>query len=116
MSIGQKIKEARKSRGLTQKQLAALIGVSPGAICNYEKNFSSPGEDIILRLMSALEIDANFLYGDLVNEMRARQRPVSETEAELLDLYRDAEPMAQEMALDLLRRYQRKKGTLSAAE
>lgn len=116
MSIGPKIKEARRARGLTQKELAALIGVSPGAICNYEKSFSSPSEEIILRLMSVLEIDANYLYGDLVREAEARQRVLSEKEIELLDLYRNADPMAQDMALETLRRYQRKKSTLSAAE
>lgn len=38
MTIGQRLKEARKTRGLTQDMLAEKIGTSRGVITNIEHN------------------------------------------------------------------------------
>ena len=64
MSIGSRIKQRREELGLTQPELANLIGVSKGSIGNYESNVSSPNEKILFKLFSALKCDANFLYQD----------------------------------------------------
>jgi transcriptional regulator with XRE-family HTH domain len=37
--IGKRIKEARLNLGLTQEELAEKIGVTKGAIANYEKKY-----------------------------------------------------------------------------
>lgn len=65
MSIGSRLKEARKNKGLTQEALAALVNVSKGAIGNYESGVSSPKDSILIDLMRVLDVDANFLYQDL---------------------------------------------------
>lgn len=67
MSIGSRLKEARLRRGLTQEDLARAIGVTKGAIGNYETGVSSPKESVLIKLMSALGIDANYLYQDYVD-------------------------------------------------
>lgn len=36
MSVGEKIREARRAKGLTQEQLGILIGVQKSAIAKYE--------------------------------------------------------------------------------
>lgn len=33
---------ARKSRGLTQKQLASILEVEPSSICNWESGYRTP--------------------------------------------------------------------------
>lgn len=62
MSIAARIKEARKRMSLTQEELANIIGVTKGAIANYENGVSTPKLDIMFSLMRALEIDANYLF------------------------------------------------------
>ncbi len=62
--IGTRIKQRREELGYTQPQLAELVGVSKGAIGNYESNVSSPNENILLKLFDVLQCDANFLYQD----------------------------------------------------
>lgn len=64
MSIGSRIKQRREELGYTQPQLAELVGVSKGAIGNYESNISSPNEKTLFRLFETLKCDANFLYQD----------------------------------------------------
>lgn len=66
MSIGQRLKEARLSRHMTQEDLARAVGVTKGAIGNYETEVSSPKESILIKLMEVLHIDANFLYQDFI--------------------------------------------------
>lgn len=37
MLVGQALKKARKSKGLTQKQLAEMLYVDPSLVCRWEK-------------------------------------------------------------------------------
>ena len=67
MSIGQRLKEARLARRMTQEDLARAVGVTKGAIGNYETEVSSPKESILIKLMEVLHIDANFLYQDFIH-------------------------------------------------
>ena len=111
MSIGQRLKAARISRKLTQPELAKLVGVSKGAIGNYETDISSPNEPILIKLMEVLEIDANYLYQDYISIQAA----ITSEEKHLIDLYRGANDQARADALDLLEKHQ-KKDTASKAE
>ena len=47
MSIGIRIKQARKKRGMSCKELAALVGVTPSAITNYENGISFPKPQVL---------------------------------------------------------------------
>lgn len=64
--IGKRIKEARLNLGLTQEELAEKIGVTKGAIANYEKNTSHPKEPVMYALIETLGVDANYLFQDCV--------------------------------------------------
>lgn len=66
MGIGNRIKEARDKKGLTQAELGILIGVTGSAITNYENGTSHPKEPILYKLIDALDVDANFLFQDVV--------------------------------------------------
>ena len=37
MLVGQALKKARESKGLTQKQLAEMLYVDPSLVCRWEK-------------------------------------------------------------------------------
>lgn len=112
MSIGSRITEARKRRDMTQEALAERIGVTKGAIANYENGISVPKTAIMYRLFEALDVDANFLYQD---EMATQPRPapLSIDEARLLSVYRSLSPegmsKAQAYLDDLAKIYQNEK-------
>ena len=67
MGIGKRIKEARENLGLTQSELAALVGVTGSAITNYEKETSHPKESVMYKLFNALKVDANYLFQDVTD-------------------------------------------------
>ena len=61
MSFGEKIKEARKSKKLTQKQLADKIGAAHNSVSDWENNKNKPDPDTIELLCGVLEITPNYL-------------------------------------------------------
>lgn len=63
MKIGEKIFELRRKAGLTQRDLALKIGVTPSAVGNYEQGVSFPREEVLYRLFDALGCTPNELFG-----------------------------------------------------
>ena len=54
MSIGNRIMELRKLKGLSRSDLADMLGVTVGAVSNYENGVSSPKEPILFKLIEVL--------------------------------------------------------------
>ena len=86
MSIGTRIKELRTGMNLTQEELAKSINVTKGAIANYEKEVSIPKPEIMYKLFSALNCDANYLYQDDIKNLK--QDTYSLVEKKLVSDYR----------------------------
>ncbi len=61
--LGDRIREFRKKKGLTQRQLADLIGAKHNSISDWENNKNNPDPNSIELLMGALDVDANSLLG-----------------------------------------------------
>jgi HTH-type transcriptional regulator/antitoxin HipB len=53
--IGKAIKESRKERNLTQKQLGELVGVHKAQISRLESNASNVTMDTLMKVFSALK-------------------------------------------------------------
>lgn len=62
-TLGKRIREARIKKGLTQRQLAELVGVKHNSISDWENDKNKPYADMVELLLGALEIDANTLLG-----------------------------------------------------
>ena len=59
MNIGNNIANIRKSKNLTQEDLAKLINVSPKTISSYETNRSIPNIEILILLSKVLNTSIN---------------------------------------------------------
>ncbi len=62
-NLGQTIKELRMEKGITQPQLAEMVGVSKGMISIWENNINEPKATFIKKLAIALEVTADYLLG-----------------------------------------------------
>lgn len=56
MITGERLKQLRKSKGLTQSVFAGLIGVSRNTVLNWETGKCSPRADVFTRIASILEV------------------------------------------------------------
>ena len=62
-TIAAVLRQARDARGLTQASLALLVGVSKGAVANWETAATAPHADIEPKLLEVLAITARQLRG-----------------------------------------------------
>ena len=62
MNIGNKIKELRKQRGITQEQLADSIGVSFQAVSKWENNIALPDITLAPALASYFGVSMDVLF------------------------------------------------------
>lgn len=76
--FGEKIRQARKAAGLTQRQLADRLGVSNTSVSNWEKNLSRPDADLIQQLCAILGLQPNDFYGTVETAPIGTSRRVSE--------------------------------------
>lgn len=95
MSVGSRMKERRESLGMTQVQLADLLGVTKGAIGNYETDANSPKASILYKVFEVLQCDANYLFQDEIKERRAYTASPAEME-HLVKRYRSLDAYGQE--------------------
>lgn len=62
MSIAERIKVARKSAGMSQRDLGAAIGVTAPAISKYEKGEVIPNSGMLIRLSNILGVNIDFFF------------------------------------------------------
>lgn len=64
MTIGEKIKSARKGAGLTQEQLAEKLNVSRQAITKWESDKGLPDVENLKRIAKLLNVSVDYLLDD----------------------------------------------------
>jgi len=64
MNIGGKIKKLRDLNGLTQQQLADLIGKSINSVKKYESNYTVPPSNVIEKISKKLNVPISTLLDD----------------------------------------------------
>lgn len=76
--IGSRIRKYREERGLSQKQLAELIGVKNNRVSNWEQGLNRPDADILAALCRALQVSPSELLDVRLvdDELNAQERKV----------------------------------------
>lgn len=73
-NLGQRVRQFRVDKGLTQNDLAELSGLSHSALSKIENNQLSPTFETILKIIGGLNIDISDLLTSIQNETpRTRQ-------------------------------------------
>lgn len=62
MTIGQRIKHARKANNMSLRNLAEKAEISAMAISKYERDMDMPSSGVLLRLAQALGVSIDFLF------------------------------------------------------
>ena len=71
--LGDQIRAARDSRGITQEDLAQRVHISRPTLSDYENGKTPPGVDAITEIANTLDVD--FEVGGCVIERRQPSRP-----------------------------------------
>lgn len=65
MKLSERIKELRIEKGLSQMQLAKIIGVSQKAIDYWDRNINEPKASYIIALVKAFGLSFDEFFADL---------------------------------------------------
>ena len=67
LTMGDRIKEARKKNGLTQEQLAERLDVSVEFVGQIERGLKLPSMQVFIKIIEALNVSADYLLRDSVS-------------------------------------------------
>lgn len=63
LNMNIKLKQLRSEKGLSQKEIAKIIGVSVSAYSNYEQGIREPSYDILIKIAQYFEVSTDYLLG-----------------------------------------------------
>lgn len=72
INIGNKIRELRKKKSITQEALASVLSVSPQAISKWESGLTYPDMEMIPVIAGYFEVSMDILFDYDVREMKAK--------------------------------------------
>ena len=97
--IGKFIAASRKSKGLTQRQLADALSISDKTISKWECGKGLPEVSLMLPLCAALELTVNdLLSGERVSEVDYQKK----AERNMMNLMKENEENRKRMALSII--------------
>ncbi len=67
--FGVRLKELRKSKNLTQKELANKVDLVKGSISAYEKCLKYPSVEVLIKLCNYFQVSADYLLGISDNQI-----------------------------------------------
>lgn len=88
MAFKDRLKEARLSNNMTQEQIAERIGVAKSTFTGYEKGNSEPNMLTISKIMSVLNVDANYLWQDEMDALGVNPMTLKYDEMKHIEKYR----------------------------
>lgn len=84
--LNENIKAIRKSKGLSQEELAIKLNVVRQTISKWEQGLSVPDADSLIALSEALETPASILLGETVVESKADDLKAISEKLEIINL------------------------------
>lgn len=98
------IRELRKNKNLTMKELGAILGVSESTISLYETGKRQPDYDILCNIADYFDTSVDYLLGRTDDISGEKNKPHAENGAELTDAKAEAWQLIQDMDDDTIRK------------
>ena len=84
--LNENIKALRKSKGLSQQELAVKLNVVRQTVSKWEQGLSVPDSDLLIALSEALETPVSTLLGETVTEPEADEIKALSEKLEIINL------------------------------
>ena len=84
--LNENIKAIRKSKGLSQEELAIKLNVVRQTISKWEKGLSVPDSDMLISISEVLETSVSTLLGETVIESKVYDLNVISSKLEIINL------------------------------
>ena len=100
MTIGERILQIIKEKGLKQKDLAEHLGTKPSTVNGWSKPNRNPSSELIIPICEFLDVTPEFLLTG-----KEKKSDVSISDAEWLDLIHKLPPETQRDFMGMMRIY-----------
>lgn len=84
--LNENIKAIRKSKGLSQEELAVKLNVVRQTVSKWEQGLSVPDSDMLISISEVFETPVSTLLGETVTESRADDLKVISEKLEIINL------------------------------
>lgn len=75
-TVGERVKDVRENKGLTQEQLSQASGVSKSFLSEIENNKTNPGGQTLLQIANALGASVDYLLEGKSSESQSKESVV----------------------------------------
>lgn len=79
--FGSKLKAVRKSKGITQLELAKRLNIAKGSISAYEQGATYPSVDVLIKICEVLNTSSDYLLG-ISDEVTLKMSGLTEKQME----------------------------------
>ncbi|MDP4527082.1 MULTISPECIES: helix-turn-helix domain-containing protein [Bacillus] len=93
MSLGKRLKEARKKRGLSQIEVAQKLNISNQVISNYERDFRDPDTKTLKQLSDLYNVSTDYLVGKAPVESNNKASKLTQTFNEVIEELKDEDTL-----------------------
>lgn len=84
--LGENIKEIRKSKGLSQEELAIKLNVVRQTVSKWENGLSVPDSELLIAISEELETPVSVLLGETVKEQKSNDLKIISEKLEVINL------------------------------
>ena len=84
--LSENIKEIRKSKGLSQEELAVKLNVVRQTISKWEQGLSVPDSNMLIALSEALDTPVSVLLGEIIEQTEVNDLKVISEKLEIINL------------------------------
>ena len=99
--VGQKIRQIRKSRRLTQAELAGRIGVTQSDLSRMESGEYKVGLDTLFKILQVFELPMSRFFEEPLEEPRERPEPGPDAGDDEQQILRDLMALPEEARLEV---------------
>lgn len=103
LTFGEKLRRARKNKGLKQLEVAKIIGIDDTTLSKYENDKSEPDNETLQKLIDLYSVSADYLFNDKREETK---NDLNEAMKELVEEYNKLSPENKIFVTELIRRMQ----------
>ncbi len=101
MKTADRLKELRKSYYYKQKDISALIGISPSGYANWEQGISDPNIENLIKLSNIYKVSVDYLLGienfDYTSPNIINEESLPNNEIRILQGYRNLDKSMQKL-------------------
>lgn len=99
--FGARVRQLREQMGMTQEELALILGTDQNQMSKYERGKNEPSASVLIRFSEVLNTSSDFLLGlsDVSAPPLRFSAELSADERHMVELYRSASPSQRKIIL-----------------